>query len=231
VDSPIGPHKSTPAELKQRLEAERAGEPFLVYRDDSRRQQLCTLTAFSGPVTIGRDQELVVVLAWDPEVSRVHARVEQVGNTWMLQDEWSTNGSFINGERLLGPHRLEDGDTIKVGTTPIVFRNPRESSEQSTARAGSAPNRSNLTARQLKVLTALCRPYRGDATDAFPATNEEIAEELVLGVDSVKSHLKKLYEKFQIQHLAQNKKRTRLAALALEHGLVSERDFREGPQP
>jgi pSer/pThr/pTyr-binding forkhead associated (FHA) protein len=216
--------------LKARLEAERAGEPFLVYRDDSRRQQLCTLSGFSRPVGIGRDNKLAVALMWDPEVSRAHARMEQVGDTWMIEDDSSKNGSFINGERLLGRHRLEDGDTIKVGTTPIVFRNPRENSEQSTARAGSAPNRSNLTARQLKVLTALCRPYRGDAADAFPATNEDIAKELVLGVDSVKSHLKKLYEKFQIQDLAQNKKRARLAALALEHGLVSERDFRDGTQ-
>jgi FHA domain len=230
VESPIGPHKSTPGELKQRLEAERAGEPFLIYRDDIGHQHLCTLSGFSRPVTIGRHNKLDVALVWDGEVSRVHASVEQVGDTWMIQDDSSKNGSFINGERLLGRHRLDDGDMITVGATTIAFRNPRESSEQSTARAGSAPMRSDLTAAQLKVLTALCRPYRGDAMDAFPATNEEIAAELVLGVDSVKSHLKKLYEKFQIQHLAQNKKRARLVALALEHGLVSERDFREGTQ-
>jgi pSer/pThr/pTyr-binding forkhead associated (FHA) protein len=226
VDSPIAPHTSTPVELKERLEAERAGEPFLVYRDASARQQICVLSGPREAVTIGRRPETDITLDWDREVSRVHAIVECVAGSWTITDDaLSSNGSFVNGERLQGQHRLLDGDTIQVGTTAIVFRDPAAEPEQSTVRAGSAPKRSDLSDGQRRVLVALCRPYRGNAPYAVPATNKEIAKEVFLSVHSVKSHLRTLFEKFEIEGLPQNQKRARLVALALRSGIVSERDF------
>jgi DNA-binding NarL/FixJ family response regulator len=58
-----------------------------------------------------------------------------------------------------------------------------------------------------------------------PATNQAIAKEVFLSVHAVKSHLRALFQKFGIESLQQNQKRARLAALALQSGLVSERDF------
>jgi hypothetical protein len=226
VESPIAPHTSTPAELKERLEAERAGEPFLVYRDASAHQRIYVLAKSRGPVSVGRRGQNDIALDWDREVSRLHAVVEHVGDTWTIADDGlSSNGSFLNGERLSGRHRLEDGDTILVGSTPIVFREPGAGPEQSTERAGSAPTRKDLSATQLRVLTALCRPYRGDAPFAVPATNDAIAKEVFLSVHAVKSHLRTLFQKFGIESLPQNKKRAQLVGLALHSGLVSERDF------
>jgi pSer/pThr/pTyr-binding forkhead associated (FHA) protein len=226
VESPIAPHTSTPIELKERLEAERAGEPFLVYRDDGGRQRICTLPSPRENVTIGRRATNSIVLDWDPEVSRLHAVIQHIGDSWTISDDnLSSNGSFVNGERLSGQHRLEDGDTILVGGTPIVFRDPGAQLEQSTAPAGSAPVRSDMSSRQQQVLIALCRPYRGDAPFAIPATNEAIADEVCLSVHAVKSHLRFLFRKFGIEHLPQNKKRAELVRLALHSGLVSERDF------
>lgn len=228
MESPIAPHTSTPAELKERLAAERAGEPFLVYRDANARQRICVLSPPRDTVTIGRRASSDITLDWDQEVSRLHAIVEHVGGNWMITDDaLSSNGSFVNGERLVGSHRLEDGDLILVGDTAILFREPGAEPEQSTARAGSAPQRSDLSATQRRVMIALCRPYRGDAPYAVPATNEAIGTEVHLSVHSVKAHLRALFQKFGIEGLPQNQKRARLVALALHSGLVSERDFSE----
>jgi pSer/pThr/pTyr-binding forkhead associated (FHA) protein len=208
------------------MEAERSGAPFLVYRDGDHRQQICALENPAAAVTIGRRAQNDVPLDWDPEVSRLHAVLERVGAAWTLSDDGlSSNGSFVNGERLSGRHRLEDGDVIVVGATAIVFREPGFEGGSTTARAGSAPTRADLSDGQRRVLVALCRPYRGDDPYAVPATNQAIAEEVYLSVDAVKSHLRALFHKFGIEELRQNQKRARLVALARQGGLVSDRDF------
>ena len=72
---------------------------------------------------------------------------------------------------------------------------------------------------------ALCRPYKGSAPFATPATNHEIASELVLSVDAIKTHLRVLFQKFGVEHLPQNQKRARLVERALLSGVVSEREL------
>ena len=81
-----GPHASTPVELKERLEAERRGTPFLLFRDDAGRQRIVELEG-GGPLTVGRRPENDVALPWDHEVSRVHAQLELVGREWSLVDD------------------------------------------------------------------------------------------------------------------------------------------------
>ena len=226
MESPLAPHSSTPSELKERLDAERAGEPFLVYRDAERHQHICSLVNPAAAVTIGRRAQNDLPLEWDREVSRLHAVLERVGGAWTISDDGlSSNGSYVNGERLVGRHRLEDGDIIMVGSTSIAFREPGFDGGESTARAGAAPTRADLSAGQRRVLIALCRPYRGDDQYAVPATNQAIAEEVYLSIDAVKSHLRALFHKFGIEDLPQNQKRARLVALARQSGLVSDRDF------
>ena len=77
-----------------------------------------------------------------------------------------------------------------------------------------------LTDTQLRILTALCRPIAAGNRYATPATNQEIADEVFLGVDAVKGHLRALYRKFGIEDLPQNQKRARLVELAIESGYV-----------
>lgn len=62
----------------------------------------------------GRDLNNDVVIN-DPEVSRRHARFFLQGNTYVLEDLGSTNGTFINGQRLAGPYALREGETITFG--------------------------------------------------------------------------------------------------------------------
>jgi len=80
-----------------------------------------------------------------------------------------------------------------------------------------------LTSTQRSVIEALCRPYLAGAAYATPATNQQIADEVYLSVDSVKTHLRTLFHKFGVEELAQNQKRAKLVELALRSGLVSDR--------
>jgi pSer/pThr/pTyr-binding forkhead associated (FHA) protein len=226
MDSPIARHSSTPGELQARIQAERSGQPFLVYRDGERRQRILELAEEMQRVAIGRRSQNDVTIDWDLEVSRLHAIVERIGGEWTISDDGlSSNGSYVNGERLSGRHRLEDGDTILLGRTAFVFREPGASRIDSTAAAGASPTRASLSERQREVLVALCRPYRDDPSFAIPATNDAIGEEVHLSPDAVKSHLRELFKKFAIQELPQGLKRARLVALAFQSGLVSDRDF------
>jgi pSer/pThr/pTyr-binding forkhead associated (FHA) protein len=215
-------HRSTPAELKARLEAERRGTPFLVFFDGAGRQVLHEL---DGPITVGRGPDCDVALGWDREVSRLHAQLERVGgHHWVLVDDGlSRNGSFVNGERVVGRRTLRDGDRLVFGDTPVVYRAPATAGASSTIGVSTSPTAVNLTPTQKRILVSLCRPVR-DSAFATPSTNRDIADEVSLSVDAVKAHLRTLFERFGLEDLPQNQKRARLAALALLQGVVTHRD-------
>jgi ABC-type multidrug transport system ATPase subunit len=71
-------------------------------------------------LTIGRDQGNDTVLD-HPLVSRFHARLTRRGATYMIEDLGSTNGTFVNGQRITAPQRLNEGDTIRIGPYRLVF--------------------------------------------------------------------------------------------------------------
>ena len=224
--SPLAPHAVSPAELQERLALERRGGPFLVYLDEAGRQRLVELAPERGRLSVGRRSENDVVLSWDSEVSRLHAELERVGGEWTLTDDGlSRNGSFVNGTRISGRQRLRDNDELQFGETIVVFRAPpRTMQSMPTLMAAERLAPPQLTPMQRKVLVALCRPFR-DESYASPATNQAIADEVFLSVDAVKSHLRTLFQLLGLDHLPQNQKRAKLAADALQMGLVSRREL------
>lgn len=211
-------------ELKDRLDIAKSGQPFLLYRGGDEAQRLLLLTQ-RDRLTIGRQQACDVALGWDPAVSRVHAVLERVGEEWTLLDDGSSrNGSFLNGERVRGRRRLKDGDVMRVGATTIAYVVPRERELSSSTIAVTNLAAPFITAAQRRVLVALCRPLiKGDF--AAPSSNPQIAGELFLGVETVKSHMQALFEAFGVQDLPQNQKRAELARLALKRDAVSEDDL------
>ena len=175
-------------------------------------------------MTIGRDAAADVPLAWDAEVSRTHALLEQVGRGWTLVDDGlSRNGSFVNGARVIGRRRLRDKDRMVFGATPVTYRETTGAITQ-TASAIDAPAAIPLSPMQRKVLIALCRPVH-ESESATPATNRQIAEEVFLTVDAVKAHLRVLFERYGLSELPQNEKRVRLVATVLDAGVLAPRDF------
>jgi hypothetical protein len=220
-ESPVQIHQGTPADLRERLAAERRGEPVLVFRDDEGVQRIVGLATGPAPTTLGRSTECDVCLEWDPEVSRWHAEVAQVGDQWVVIDDGlSSNGTFVGGERLAGRHRLVDGDVMRLGSATIVFRQPSRGNARTTRVSSQPVTAVPITPAQRRVLLALCRPFKGGAHDATPATNPQIAAELFLTVAAVKTHLRSLFRAFGIDDLPQQEKRRRLVALAFQTSAV-----------
>jgi pSer/pThr/pTyr-binding forkhead associated (FHA) protein len=223
--SPLKAHSASPAELRERIEAERRGRPFLVYRADGREQRILDLDRQGDRVSVGRGATNGLSVPWDTEVSRLHAELECIAGEWTVSDDGlSRNGTYVNGQRVSGRHRLRDGDVIRVGQTSIAYKRPAAEDSQPTQIAGERLTLSDLPPTQRQVLVALARPYKHDEF-AVPATNQEIAGELHLSVDAVKSHLRSLFQRFGIEHLPQNQKRSRLVAEALQSGVLATRDL------
>jgi pSer/pThr/pTyr-binding forkhead associated (FHA) protein len=211
------------SELKARTEAERAGRPFLLYRDGADQQRLFSLE--SDQVSVGRRASSDLALDWDDQVSRLHAQFERVEEDWTVVDDGlSRNGTFVNGSRIGGRVRLRNGDVIRAGATAIAYRRPSDELSSPTNIGTSRLSADDLPTTQRRVLVALARPYKHDDR-AAPASNGQIAEELHLSVDAVKAHLRALYQRFGLEALPQSQKRARLVAEALQSGVVSRREL------
>jgi hypothetical protein len=219
------PRARSANEVKAIIEAERTGVPFVLWRESKGEQRIESLGARQR-ATVGRGPSCDLVLTDDEEVSRTHAQLELVGEEWAVTDDGlSRNGTFVNGTRISGRKRLADGDIIRFGTTLVAYRCPKESPAAATSAASSLPAVENLTDTQRKILIALCRPYKAASNFATPASNNEIAGEVFLSVDAVKTHLRTLFRRFEIGELPQNQKRARLVECAFQWGLVTERDI------
>jgi len=73
----------------------------------------------SAPVTVGRGGQNDLVLAGDDFASARHARIEARGDGVWVQDLDSTNGTYVNGARVMGAQRLDPGDVLRVGETDL----------------------------------------------------------------------------------------------------------------
>jgi pSer/pThr/pTyr-binding forkhead associated (FHA) protein len=190
--------------------------PFLLFRDADDTEQLFFLPPDLATAEVGRQPSADLVLDWDDQVSRVHARFERVNDDWELVDDgFSRNGTFVNEERLSGRRRLSDGDTLRFGRTRVTFRTD----------AGEPQSQISLSTTQRRVLAALCRPFKGGSRYASPATDEQIAEELFLSVAEVRAHLEVLYAKLGVLKLPDGDRRLHTVERAMSSGLISERDL------
>ena len=73
----------------------------------------------SAPVTVGRGGQNDLVLDGDEFASARHARIEARGDGVWVQDLDSTNGTFLNGARVVGAERMSPGDILRVGETDL----------------------------------------------------------------------------------------------------------------
>jgi pSer/pThr/pTyr-binding forkhead associated (FHA) protein len=217
-------HAGSPSEIRDRIAAERHGAPFVLYRDELGQQRIIELERAGSRVSVGRQPASDIPLPWDSEVSRLHAELELIAGRWTVVDDGrSRNGSFLNGERIQGRCLLEDGDVMVVGRTVLVYYAPNGEESVRTTRPGVAA-RLVPTGAQQRVLVALCRPF-ASSSFAAPASNRAIADELVISTETVKTHLRTLFDAFGIGDLPQNQKRAELARAALQRGVVTVRDL------
>jgi pSer/pThr/pTyr-binding forkhead associated (FHA) protein len=87
-------------------------------------------------LTLGRDPGNDIVIN-DPQVSRRHARIRRREDLTVIEDVGSTNGTFVNGLRLTGPHTLFNADVISLGdAVKLTYRGVGEAA---TAPLGEHP--------------------------------------------------------------------------------------------
>jgi HD-GYP domain-containing protein (c-di-GMP phosphodiesterase class II) len=138
-----------------------------------------TFELLDAAITIGRDPtETIQIL--DQGVSRQHARIERAGEMCFIRDLHSTNGTFVNDQRIV-EELLRTADQVRIGSTTLVFEDrapvrpaPREVEfagpegdldaartveiQVDRAAAGRAPALgSEITSRHLEVLYEIAR--------------------------------------------------------------------------
>jgi predicted component of type VI protein secretion system len=91
----------------------------------------------TNEIFIGRDLANDISIN-DPEVSRRHARIFLQGNNFILEDLGSTNGTMVNGQRLMGPYNLRPGELIVFGEqVSLLFESAVPDSDATVAAAPS----------------------------------------------------------------------------------------------
>jgi pSer/pThr/pTyr-binding forkhead associated (FHA) protein len=80
-------------------------------------------------VTLGRGSGNDHVLT-DTSISRRHARLQRLPHGWLLIDLGSSNGTWVNGDKVGVPYLLQDGDQLLLGEQHLIFRVGRASSPQ-----------------------------------------------------------------------------------------------------
>lgn len=75
-----------------------------------------TLPLSSQLISVGRSPTCTLVLE-DPYTSSRHANIEEVDGDWIISDLGSTNGTFVDDERISEPRRVLPGETIRIGQT------------------------------------------------------------------------------------------------------------------
>ncbi|MGE5249446.1 MAG: FHA domain-containing protein [Bacteroidota bacterium] len=79
-----------------------------------------TFTLQGDQLIVGRDTSSAIAIN-DAEVSRKHARLTYQGGKYVIEDLGSTNGTFVNGQRLVSPVVLKSGDVISLGEQIVLL--------------------------------------------------------------------------------------------------------------
>jgi pSer/pThr/pTyr-binding forkhead associated (FHA) protein len=125
-----------------------------------------TLELAADRVTVGKGAENDLALDDDDTVSRLHAVLDRFPAGWCVTDLGSSNGTYVNGERIFAPRRLQHGDEVRIGSTKLLFRNSADVGRTVTkvptraprSRPASAMCSSCCAGRYSIVICSLNRP-------------------------------------------------------------------------
>lgn len=107
------------AEFKPQLQNAALPRVVIKCRQKSSGTQEWTPTEF--PCFIGRDTSVAKIVVPDAQMSKVHAKLYIEQGAVMVSDENSSNGTFVNGERISFPAELLTGDEVRIGGTTFFF--------------------------------------------------------------------------------------------------------------
>lgn len=142
-----------------------ASTPNLLWQDT---RQIFVLS--QDPITIGRKTGNTVVLPPDDtKASRFHATISWVDGRYVLEDMHSTNGTYVNSQRITGPRRLADGDVIGIGDSTFIINLPAPDTRPSISLPPLAPAAPLPVAPDVTIIRAaqpdrVENPYVGPRT-------------------------------------------------------------------
>ena len=111
----VAPRGKAPAPAKR--SKKKAPSKAAVIEGDKKGSTL----SLDDELIIGRGEKCKLILD-DTYVSTVHARIFAKGDTYMLEDLGSTNGTYLNRRRVTSPIELQRGDQVKIGKTVLEMR-------------------------------------------------------------------------------------------------------------
>ena len=112
------PRGAAPAPRQKEGRAKKAPRKLAVIEGDQLKGKNFDLT---DEIIIGRADKCHIVMD-DTYVSQVHARIFSKGDTYMVEDLGSTNGTYLNRRRITSPAELQRGDRVKIGKTVMEAR-------------------------------------------------------------------------------------------------------------
>ena len=134
--------------------------------------------------TLGREEGECTMRFDDARLSRVHARIVAVNGEWMLTDQGSTNGTFVNDVRVEKPAQLADGDRVVLGgSVSLRFALVTEEERQALMRVYDAAVHDGLTG----VLNRKALDQRLLAEIAFAVRHDAPLSVVLLDVDHFKA--------------------------------------------
>src|SRR5262249_50329502 len=77
--------------------------------------------------TIGRAEACDIGLFGDAKAEKLHAKILQQENSYLLDDVGTPGGTYLNGSKIQGPTPLHSGDEIRVGNSVLRFREKQKS--------------------------------------------------------------------------------------------------------
>jgi hypothetical protein len=119
-------------------------------------------------VAIGRQEGDLVVE--DPEVSRRHAVLRRSGGSVVVEDLDSTNGTFVNGERIRTPMTLGPGDQVRVGRTTLEIE-PDQRADDTIVSTPLRPDQ--IPSSEAPPSGGLVAEEQEDATQPLPSRTSE----------------------------------------------------------
>ena len=225
MELPQALHPAFAAGAAGRIRAERRAVAFILLRDGAGAQRIVELEGDVARLTIGREPTSDVALDWDGEASRLHAELECIEGQWTRRRRRPLAQRDVPQRR---PHRRAAQAPRRRRRAGRPHADAVHGRRPATSRAGPSRRTTEpapqITDAQRRVLVAVCRPFAGSAY-AAPASTRQVADELFISVDTVKTHLRALFEAFGVEQRPQNQKRAELVRRAFELGVVAPSDF------
>jgi len=138
----------------------------------------CLIPLEKAIVMIGREADCDVSLTHSRKVSRKHCCIAQVNSSFVVRDLGSTNGVFLNGNRIKKEAAIEMGDDLTIGDVRFKLLNEAPASNTDLPKVGNVPlkkNPANGTAANAAV--------RNPAVPPIPKIPEAPVIDLDLNLD------------------------------------------------